>query len=107
MYYHNYDFSQSLTIANRKHDVVALRVYDRREMELPSVGLLKVKDAESGEDIWIDTSDKKLRNSYRQYWDNKEIQLKQYFNQSGIDFTSIATDEDYVKALMKLFKQRV
>ncbi|MBR0501840.1 MAG: DUF58 domain-containing protein [Paludibacteraceae bacterium] len=107
LYYHNYDFSQSLTIANRKHDVVALRVYDRREMELPSVGLLKVKDAESGEDIWIDTSDKKLRNSYRQYWDNKEIQLKQYFNQSGIDFTSIATDEDYVKALMKLFKQRV
>ena len=103
----NYDFSQSLTIANRKHDVVALRVYDRREMELPSVGLLKVKDAESGEDMWIDTSDKKLRKCYRQYWDNKEIQLKQYFNQSGIDFTSIATDEDYVKALMKLFKQRV
>lgn len=101
------DFSKSLTIANRKHDMVALQIYDRREMELPAVGLLKVKDAETGNDMWIDTSDKKLRNSYHQYWDNRQNELKQYFNQSGVDFTTIATDEDYVKALMKLFKQRI
>ena len=100
------DFSKSLVIANRKHDMVALQIYDKREIELPSVGLIKVKDAESDQDMWIDTSDKKIRNAYQKYWLDRQETLKQTFNQSGVDTISIATDEDYVKALMKLFRHR-
>ena len=102
----NGDFSKSLTIANRKHDTVALQIYDRREMELPSVGLVKVKDAETGEDMWVDTSSKKVRDAYSKHWREQQDRLKQYFNQSGVDSISIATDEDYAKALMKLFQRR-
>jgi uncharacterized protein (DUF58 family) len=100
------DFSKSLLIANRKHDMVGLQVYDKREAELPSVGLIKVKDAESGEDMWIDTSDKKLRMAYGQNWKEKQERLKQTFNQCGVNYESIATDEDFVKALMNLFRRR-
>ena len=100
------DFSKSLVIANRKHDMVALQIYDKREIELPSVGLIKVKDAESDQDMWIDTSDKKIRDAYQKYWLDRQETLKQTFNQSGVDTISIATDEDYVKALMKLFRHR-
>lgn len=100
------DFSKSLVIANRKHDMVALQIYDKREIELPSVGLIKVKDAESDQDMWIDTSDKKIRNAYQKYWLDRQETLKQTFNQSCVDTISIATDEDYVKALMKLFRHR-
>mgnify|MGYP002868789155 CR=1 FL=1 len=100
------DFSKSLLIANRKHDMVALQIYDRRETELPAVGLVKLKDAETGTDMWIDSSDKRIRQAYSNHWSARQENLKQYFNQSGVDSISIATDEDYVKALMKLFKQR-
>ena len=100
------DFSKSLLIANRKHDMVGLQVYDKREAELPSIGLIKVKDAESGEDMLIDTSDKKLRMAYGQNWKNRQEQLKQTFNQCGVNYESIATDEDFVKALMNLFRRR-
>jgi uncharacterized protein (DUF58 family) len=100
------DFSKSLVIANRKHDVVALQIYDKRERQLPSVGLIKLKDAENGSDLWVDTSDKRVRLAYEKNWRERQERLKQYFSQSGVNSTSIATDEDYVKALMKLFKQR-
>lgn len=100
------DFSKSLVIANRKHDVVALQIYDKRERQLPAVGLIKLKDAENGSDLWVDTSDKRVRLAYEKNWRERQERLKQYFSQSGVNSTSIATDEDYVKALMKLFKQR-
>jgi uncharacterized protein (DUF58 family) len=100
------DFSKSLVIANRKHDVVALQIYDKRERQLPSVGLIKLKDAENESDLWVDTSDKRVRLAYEKNWRERQERLKQYFSQSGVNSTSIATDEDYVKALMKLFKQR-
>ncbi len=100
------DFSKSLVIANRKHDIVALQIYDKRETTLPSVGLVKMKDAETDEDLWVDTSDKRVRQAYERHWRERQEILKQYFNQSGVDSISIATDDDYVKALMKLFKQR-
>jgi uncharacterized protein (DUF58 family) len=100
------DFSKSLVIANRKHDVVALQIYDKRERQLPSVGLIKLKDAENGSDLWVDTSDKRVRLAYEKNWRERQERLKQYFSQSGVNSISIATDEDYVKALMKLFKQR-
>lgn len=99
-------FTSALTIANRKHDVAAIQVYDHRESELPAIGLMKVKDAESGSDMWIDTSSKKLRIAYKADWLRRQGELRQALSRSGVDTVSVATNEDYVKALMKLFKLR-
>lgn len=99
-------FTSVLTIANRKHDVAAIQVYDHRESELPDIGLMKVKDAESGSDMWIDTSSKKLRSAYKADWLRRQDELRQALSRSGVDTVSVATNEDYVKALMKLFKLR-
>lgn len=99
-------FTSALTIANRKHDVAAIQVYDHRESELPDIGLMKVKDAESGSDMWIDTSSKKLRSAYKADWLRRQDELRQALSRSGVDTVSVATNEDYVKALMKLFKLR-
>ena len=100
------DFLQQLTIANRKHDVVAIQVYDKRACELPDVGLMKVVDSETGYEQYVDTGSKKLRESYRRYWQKRQTDLKETFTKSNVDSVSIATDEDYVKSLMGLFKQR-
>jgi uncharacterized protein (DUF58 family) len=105
-FYVRNDFMQSLQIANRKHDVVAIQVYDQRAKELPDVGLMKVVDAETGFEQYVDTSSKRLRDSYRRYWMNRQTQLLETFNKSNVDNVSIATNEDFVKALMMLFKQR-
>ncbi len=95
-------FLSSLTIANRKHDVVALQVYDKRETELPAVGLIKLKDAETGADLWIDSSDKRLREFYAQHWEKQQANLAEVFKQSRVDNVSVETNEDYVRALIKL-----
>lgn len=100
------NFDKELTIANRKHDVVAVQVFDIRETELPDVGLLKLKDAETGKRIWVDTSDKRLRTTYKHAWGESQLQLKKTFTKAGIDSVSMSTSEDYVKTLMKLFKMR-
>jgi len=100
------NFERDLTIAGRKHDVVALQVYDIRETELPNVGLVKLKDAESGERIWVDTSDKRLRTTYKHAWGQSQLSLQKSFAKSGVDLVSMSTSDDYVKALMKLFKMR-
>ncbi len=100
------EFSRTLSIANRKHDIVALRVYDPRESELPSVGLVYLTDAESGERIWVNTSDKSLRDTYSYSSMLREAELEGIFKKAGVDFASIATDGDYVRALMTLFKRR-
>ena len=105
-FYVRNDFMQSLQIANRKHDVVAIQVYDQRAKELPDVGLMKVVDAETGFEQYVDTGSKKLRDSYRKYWMNRQTQLLETFNKSNVDNISIATNDDFVKALMMLFKQR-
>jgi len=105
-FYVRNDFMQSLQIANRKHDVVAIQVYDQRAKELPDVGLMKVVDAETGFEQYVDTSSKRLRDSYRKYWANRQSQLLETFNKSNVDNVSIATNEDFVKALLMLFKQR-
>ena len=105
-FYVRNDFMQSLQIANRKHDVVAIQVYDQRAKELPDVGLMKVVDAETGFEQYVDTSSKRLRDSYRKYWMNRQSQLLETFNKNNVDNVSIATNEDFVKALMLLFKQR-
>ena len=105
-FYVRNDFMQSLQIANRKHDVVAIQVYDQRAKELPDIGLMRVVDAETGFEQYVDTSSKRLRDSYRKYWMNRQTQLLETFNKSNVDNVSIATNEDFVKALMMLFKQR-
>ncbi len=100
------NFQKELNIASQKHDVVALQVYDLRETELPNVGLVKLKDAESGERIWVDTSDKRLRTTYKHAWGEGQLALQKTFTKSGVDLVSMSTSDDYVKALMKLFKMR-
>ena len=105
-FYVRTDFQQSLQIANRKHDVVAIQVYDQRAKELPDVGLMKVVDAETGFEQYVDTSSRRLRESYRKYWMSRQAQLMETFNKSNVDNVSIATNEDFVKSLLMLFKQR-
>ena len=101
-----HDFAHALAIANRKHDVVALRVYDPRENQLPPVGMMYLRDAETGEQMWVDTSDKKLREAYEKYAFVREKELDAIFKRSGVDVANIRSDEDYVRALITLFKQR-
>ena len=105
-FYTRADFSTVLQIANRKHDVAAIQVYDKRAKELPDVGLIKVRDAETGHDIYIDTSSKKLRQAHTRYWMEREETLRQTFAKSNVDWVSVATDEDYVKQMMLLFASR-
>lgn len=100
------DFRQALTIANRKHDVVAVQVYDRRVAELPDVGLMQVRDAETGEEMLIDTGSKKVRNLHAAWWRGQQNHLRDTFTRSGVDNVSVRTDQDYVAALMGLFRQR-
>ena len=100
------DFSNALTIANRKHDVVAIQVYDRRVAELPDVGLMKVRDAETGHEQYIDTSSKSLRRAHNEWWMERQKRLSDAFTKSRVDSVSIRTDEDYVKALLNLFAKR-
>lgn len=102
----NSDFKNALTIANRKHDLVAIQVFDRRVAELPSVGLMKVKDAETGHEQWIDTSSVALRKAHREWWMKKQNILSETFTKSNVDSVSVRTDEDYVKALLNLFAKR-
>ena len=101
-----HEFAHALAIANRKHDVVALRVYDPRENQLPPVGMMYLRDAETGEQMWVDTSDKKLREAYEKYAFVREKELDAIFKRSGVDVANIRSDEDYVRALITLFKKR-
>ncbi|MCL3852223.1 DUF58 domain-containing protein [Parabacteroides sp. GYB001] len=99
-------FKDALTIANRKHDVVAIQVYDRRETELPSVGLMKVKDAETGAERWIDSSSTRVREAYKEWWDRRQAAMNDSFKKCRVDSVSIRTEDDYVKALIALFDKR-
>ncbi len=101
------DFENPLKIANQKHDVVALKVYDKRETEMPPVGLVKMKDAETGHYSWIDTSNSSVRKAFSKWWKENDENTQAIFRKCGIDNTSIRTDEDYVKSLMYLFKKRM
>lgn len=99
-------FKDALTIANRKHDVVAIQVYDRRDAELPSVGLMKVKDAETRKERWIDTSSSNVRAAYKEWWEQRQTEMNDSFKKCRVDSVSIRTEDDYVKALIALFDKR-
>ena len=101
-----HDYYKSMSIANNKHDVIALQVYDKREAELPDVGLMRVLDSETGEERWINTSSKKTRQAYQKWWFNRQQRMNITAQRCKVDLASMATDEDYVKTLLSLFKKR-
>jgi len=100
------NYTDALRIAGLKHDLIALRVYDQREKELPPIGLVKMRDAETGELALVDTSNKAVRTSYRKWWESLEQETITNLKKCGVDLASIRTDEDYVKPLVQLFKKR-
>lgn len=101
-----HDYTQSLMIASRKHDLVTLQVYDKRDCEMPNVGLVKMRDLETGETAWIDTSSKSVHKTYAKAWYDRQQWIASVMTKSGVDMTSIATDEDFVKALLGMFRRR-
>ena len=105
-FYDNKDFLKQFQIANSKHDLMAVQVYDRWAKQLPDVGLMKVQDAETGSEMYIDTSSKKVRAAHARYWTEREAILRETFSQANVDWMSVATDEDFVKAMMTLFSSR-
>ena len=102
----NSDYSNAMTIANRKHDLVGIQVYDPRLVELPSIGLLRVRDAETDEEFYIDTSSSKVRRAQRDWWMKQCENLNALWRKCGVDSVSVRTDQDYVKALLQLFSKR-
>ena len=100
------DFKDALTIANKKHDIVGVHVYDQRETELPDMGLIRVRDSETGDLIWLNTSSKKVRDRYKQQYHENFERCRTTFLKSGADLISIRTNESYVNALLKFFKKR-
>lgn len=102
----NHDYLQSLQIASKKHDLASIQVYDRRDAEIPNVGLIKMRDLENGLEGWIDTSSKKVRKMYAKAWYDRQQWISGAMARSGVDMASISTDEDFVKALLGLFRRR-
>ena len=105
-FYDRRDFTKQMQIANSKHDLMAIQVYDRWARQLPDVGLMKIMDAETGRELYIDTGSRKVRQAHTRYWMEHEERLRETFSRSKVDWVSVATDEDYVKAMMQLFASR-
>ena len=99
-------FEQGMRIAARKHDLISLRITDKRELIVPKIGLVKFRDNETDKDVWVDTSTSAWNEAYQKYVQHATVSLNKTFANNGIDNTLIYTDEDYVKPLMQLFKRR-
>ena len=100
------DFDTAMKIANNKHDLIALRVFDQREKEIPDVGLIQILDAETGQKKWIDTSSHRVRMDYANWWKKTSEELKDIFSKNGVDNVNLETGKDYVRVLINLFKKR-
>jgi uncharacterized protein (DUF58 family) len=100
------DFSHAVKIANKKHDLVALQILDKRELEMPNLGLVPMLDSETGALRYIDTSSRTVRESYSKNTQKRQADLENSLKRAGVDFAQILTHESYVKALMSLFKKR-
>jgi uncharacterized protein (DUF58 family) len=100
------DFEEPLRIASSKHDIVALNVFDPVEQSLPDVGFVKVTDSESGAEKWVDTTSLAVRDAYSRWWTSHMDSITGTFRRCGVDSTDLRTDTDYVKPLIKLFKNR-
>ncbi|MDE7467139.1 MAG: DUF58 domain-containing protein [Muribaculaceae bacterium] len=103
----SHEYRQALSLARNKHDVMAVQVYDRRDSQLPDVGLMRMTDLETGNTRWVDTGSSRVRKAYAKWWYDRQQAMSEQLKKSRVNFTSVATDEDYVKALMGLFKKRV
>ncbi|MCD8072964.1 MAG: DUF58 domain-containing protein [Alistipes sp.] len=99
-------YEDALKIATRKHDIVGIRIYDQRETRLPDVGIVELKEAETGKKVWVDSSSRKIRQRYAERWYGLSAAINATLKRCRVDNVSIATDEDYVKSLIKLFKKR-
>lgn len=102
----DHDYSKPLQLANLRHDVIAVQVYDKRESQLPDVGLMRVQDAETGREQWVDTGSKRVRQAYDRWWYQRQRAMSDALQHSQVDLASVPTDEDFVKQLMGLFKRR-
>jgi len=102
----NNPFVDAIKIANKKHDIVALEIFDKTEREIPPVGLIKLKDLESGEIKWVDTSSKAFQKEMKIQNLQLEAKLKEGFNKAGVDHVRLRTDQSYIQPLMSLFKRR-
>ena len=100
------NFDDAIKITSKKHDLVAIRIYDEMESRFPDIGLVKLKDNESGKTIWVDSSDKQVRNNFELWSKQHEKYLNEVFIKSGVDDIRISTNQDYVKTLISLFKKR-
>ena len=100
------NFEDALKIAGNKHDIAAIRIYDKREETMPNVGIIRLKDAETGKFTVVDTSIKSVRNTYSEWMNTLNENLRHTFSKCRIDNVSISTNEDYVKPLIQLFKKR-
>ncbi len=100
------NFKKALQIANHKHDIIALKINDMREAEMPNIGFIKMKDAETQEEIWVNTSSKKVRKRYAEEYAKTQEEIFKTFKKIGVDYTEIQTHQDYVKPLITLFKRR-
>ena len=99
-------YEDALKVAASRHDLSVIKVYDPREREIPSVGLVHVKDSETGESAWIDTSSRKVRDTYREWFSSVADAERHIFNRYKVDSVSIATSDDYVKGLLSLFQHK-
>ena len=102
----NRGFEDAIKIANKKHDLIAVRIYDEREIELPDVGLVRARDAETGKQIWVDSSDRRVRRQYDNWYKAHQEYLTETFLRSGVDVARILTDQDYIKPLLGRFRKR-
>jgi uncharacterized protein (DUF58 family) len=100
------DYSKALTIAANRHDVYSIQVYDKRDAQLPNVGLARFRDLETGATKWVNTSSEKVRKAYSRWWYQSQQSMNELMRKNRIDFASIPTDEDYVTALMGLFTRK-
>ena len=105
-FYDRKPFIKPLQVCRSKHDLMAIQVYDPIMKTLPDVGILRVRDAETGHEMYIDTSSKALRTAHAKFWQERSADLKQTFAKSSVDFVSVATDGDYVKSLRQMFAMR-
>ncbi|MBD5243152.1 MAG: DUF58 domain-containing protein [Barnesiella sp.] len=101
-----HDYYKELSVASNKHDVIGIQIYDKRDAQLPDVGFMRVADLETGADRWVNTSSKRVRQSFNKWWYERQQFMTETLSRCHVDVASIATDEDYVKALMGLFKKR-
>lgn len=101
-----HDYYKALSVASNKHDVIGIQIYDKRDAQLPDVGFMRVADLETGADRWVNTSSKRVRQSFNKWWYERQQFMTDTLSRCHVDVASIATDEDYVKALMALFKKR-